>query len=65
MPGGVVPSYAEYIGENPERMLEMVKERMVKNTNIVLKEAEKGNIPPRDVALKIAQERVRKAMMEK
>ena len=51
---GVISSYAEYIGENPERI--------TKNTRLVLKEDEKQKIPLRDAALKIAQERVREAM---
>jgi len=45
---GVVSSYTEYISENPERMLEMMEERITKNTCLVLKEAEKEKIPPRD-----------------
>jgi len=43
-------------------MLEMVEERITKNTCLVLKEAEKEKIPPLDAVLKIAQERVREAM---
>ncbi|MEM2514278.1 MAG: Glu/Leu/Phe/Val dehydrogenase [Candidatus Bathyarchaeia archaeon] len=60
--GGVISSYAEYIGENPRRMFEIVEERIVKNTRLVLREAAKAKIPPRNVALKIAKTRVREAM---
>ncbi len=60
--GGVISSYAEYIGENPQRMFQMVEERIVKNVRLVIDKAEKEKIAPRDAALKIAQKRVKKAM---
>ena len=60
--GGVISSYAEYMGENPERMFEMVEEKIVKNVRLVLKKAEEEDIPPREAALKTAQERVSAAM---
>ena len=59
--GGVISSYAEYLGENPEKMFETVKEKMVRNTRLVLGEADKAKIPPRDAALKIAKTRVMEA----
>jgi len=60
--GGVISSYAEYMGENPERMFKLVEEKIVRNTTLVLKEAEKEKVTPREAALKIAQRRVKKAM---
>ena len=60
--GGVISSYAEYIGENPERMFEMVKERISRNIDLILREALREKVPPRDVALRTAQKRVRDAM---
>lgn len=63
--GGVISSYAEYLGENPEKMFELVEERIVKNTCLVLREADKAKIPPRDAALKIAKIRVKEAMEKK
>ena len=60
--GGVISSYAEYIGENPQRMLQMVEERIVKNVKLVIEKAEEEKIAPRDAALKIAQKRVKEAM---
>ena len=60
--GGVISSYAEYMGENPQRMFEMVKEKIVRNVRLVIKKAEEEKITPRDAALEIAQERIRKAM---
>ena len=52
--GGVISSYAEYIGENPERMFEMVKEKIVGNVILIMKKAEEEEIIHRDAALKIA-----------
>lgn len=60
--GGVVSSYAEYMGENPQRMFGMVEEKIVRSTRLVTKKAERENMAPRDAALKIAQERVSEAM---
>jgi len=60
--GGVISSYAEYIGENPQRMFQMVEEKIVKNVKLVIEKAEEEKIAPRDAALKIAQKRVKKAM---
>lgn len=60
--GGVISSYIEYLGENPQRMFDMVKEKIVKNISLVLKEAKEENMLPRDAALMIAHKRVEKAM---
>ncbi len=60
--GGVISSYAEYMGENPQRMFEMVEEKIVRNVQLVMKKAEREKMIPRDAALEIAQERVREAM---
>ncbi len=63
--GGVISSYAEYIGENPTRMFAMVEKKIRKNTKLVLDESKKKRIKPRDAAMKIAVERVRKGMEKK
>jgi glutamate dehydrogenase (NAD(P)+) len=60
--GGVISSYAEYIGENPRKMFDMVEEKIVRNVKLILKESEKGKVPPREAAMKIAQKRVKEAM---
>ncbi len=60
--GGVISSYAEYRGENPQRMFEMVEEKIVKNVRSIIKKAEEEEMTLRDAGLGIAQERVRKAM---
>jgi len=60
--GGVISSYAEYIGENPQRMFELVKQKIVRNVKLVLEKAEEEKVIPRDAALKIAKKRVKEAM---
>ncbi|MEM2911776.1 MAG: Glu/Leu/Phe/Val dehydrogenase [Candidatus Bathyarchaeia archaeon] len=63
--GGVISSYAEYVGVNPRKMFVIVEKRIVKNTRLVLREAAKAKIPPRNAALKIANVRVRAAMKKR
>ena len=62
--GGVISSYAEYKGlsQKLSKVFELVKEKIVKNTNKVLEEACKRDISTREAALEIAKERVRRAM---
>ena len=60
--GGVISSYVEYMGGSKEDMFRMVEEKIVKNTKEVLEKAKKARIKPRDAALKIALERIHKAM---
>ncbi len=54
--GGVISSYAEYAGLSPAKMFEMVEEKIVKATRIVLEESKRSGKNPREVALKIAEE---------
>lgn len=63
--GGVISSYVEYIGGNAERMFKEVEARIKKNTKLVLEKAKKEGKYPRDAALEIAKERVRKDMDKK
>jgi glutamate dehydrogenase/leucine dehydrogenase len=53
------------MGENPQRMFEIVKEKIVKNVRLITKKAEEEKMAPRDAALEIAQNRVREAMERK
>ena len=58
--GGVISSYAEYRGKNPDEMFTLVKKKIQKNTHVVLKYAEEKNWMPRDAAMEIARDRVLK-----
>jgi glutamate dehydrogenase (NAD(P)+) len=60
--GGVISSYVEFIGGNAERMFEEVESRVVKNTKLSLEKAEEEKKSPRDAAMDIAVDRVKKAM---
>jgi len=60
--GGLISSYVEYIGGTEEKMFKMVEEKIRKNTKVVLEKSDKEKLDHRSAAMKIAQERVRKAM---
>jgi len=60
--GGVISSYAEYIGENPKGMFDMVKQKIISNVSLVIKKAREQKVTTRDAALRIAQKRVKEAM---
>ena len=56
--GGVISSYAEYIGATPEKMFKMVKTRVSAAVREVLTESIRTKKNPREVALKLAQKKV-------
>lgn len=56
--GGVISSYVEYIGGNEKKMFKLVEDKIKRNTAIVLQNAAKARIKPRDAALVIARKRV-------
>ena len=58
--GGVISSYVEYIGKGEKYMFKLVEEKIKKNTKKVLDLAKKNKVKPRDAAMKIALDRVRK-----
>jgi len=58
--GGVISSYVKYKGGNEEEMFRMVEEKIVKNTEMVMKNSMKQRVLPRVSALEIAKHRVRK-----
>lgn len=60
--GGVISSYAEHRGYNPKDMFCMVRNKIVKNTKIILENSQKNSTSPRKAAMKIAKKRVQKAM---
>ncbi len=63
--GGVISSYAEYKGKNPDQMFKLVEKKIRVNTEKVLKRSKKNNTKPRDAAMEIAVERVREAMKKR
>ncbi len=63
--GGVISSYAEYKGKNPDDMFKLVEKKVKANTKKVLKRAKAEKIYPREAAMSIAVERVRQAMEKK
>jgi len=58
--GGVISSYAEYKGYNPKIMLIMVDRKITANTITILAMSKRLKKKPRDVAIKIASERILK-----
>ena len=63
--GGVISSYAEYKGHNPDKMFSLVERKIRVNTEKILKRAKQKKIKPRDAAMEIAVESVREAMKKK
>lgn len=63
--GGVISSYSEWAGKDEKEMFKIVKEKIVKNTKMVLNLSDKKKIPPRTAALEIARTRVMEAMRKK
>lgn len=63
--GGVISSYAEYKGKNPDQMFKLVEKKIKSNTEQVLKRSTEKGVKPRDAAIEIAVERVRRAMRRK
>lgn len=58
--GGVISSYAEYMGYSPKKMFALVKEKINRSARSVLAESIRKNKNPREVGMKIARERVLK-----
>jgi glutamate dehydrogenase/leucine dehydrogenase len=59
--GGVISSYAEYIGASPDTMFKMVREKVTNATRSVLSASVKNRRNPRKVAMELAQKRVSKS----
>jgi glutamate dehydrogenase/leucine dehydrogenase len=58
--GGVISSYVEFRGGTKEEMFSTVKEKIEKNTRLVLEKAKQENDYPRHSAREIALERIKK-----
>ena len=56
--GGVISSYVEYIGGNEEKMMKMIKTKIIRNAKFVLEDSKKKKISPRKAAMNIAKDRV-------
>lgn len=63
--GGVISSYAEYQGYSPEKMFELVKNKIIQSTRTVLKESVRKRKNPRSVALELAMKKVREKMKKR
>ncbi len=60
--GGVISSYAEYVGLGEKEAFKLIEEKIRRNTKLVLEIANEKGISPRKAALSIAKERVIRAM---
>lgn len=58
--GGVISSYAEYRGYNPKRMFDTVEKKIEESSMAVMRKSLDEGKNPREVALKIARERITK-----
>jgi len=56
--GGVISSYCETRGYNVEKMFEIVKEKIERNTKLVLKTASSQGITTREAAMQVAIKRL-------
>ncbi|MBI2459817.1 MAG: Glu/Leu/Phe/Val dehydrogenase [Parcubacteria group bacterium] len=63
--GGVISSYAEYRGYNAKRMFDLVKRKITKSTEEILRQSLKTKKYPRAVARQIAIDRVQQKMKNK
>ena len=59
--GGVISSYAEHMGFSAKKMFRLVEDKVSNATRVVLDKILKTGDNPRDVALAIAQQKVRTA----
>lgn len=62
--GGVISSYAEYRGYNPKRMFDLVERKIKASTKRVMGESLRQTKNPREIALAIAKEKVKKSARE-
>jgi glutamate dehydrogenase (NAD(P)+) len=59
--GGVISSYAEYMGYGADKMFRLVKDKVTASTSAVVKESLRSKENPRKVALRLAMQKVLKA----
>ena len=63
--GGVLSSYAEYIGYNPQMMFDLVRRKITRNVKMILKDSLKRNCNPRKVAIQLAIRKLNKKIKGK
>ncbi len=63
--GGVISSYVEFIDGTEQQMFKTVEEKIARNTRLVMEEALRTKENPRNVARRIARERVMAAATKK
>ncbi len=63
--GGVICAAMEYRGATESDVFDVIEEKVKRNTRLVLDEARKNRILPRDAALEFATRQVKKAMSYK
>jgi glutamate dehydrogenase (NAD(P)+) len=63
--GGVLSSYAEYIGYSPKMMFELVERKITRNVRLLLKNSMKHNSNPRKAAAELAIAKLKKRMRGK
>lgn len=56
--GGVISSYAEYMGYDAAKMFKLVEQKIVPNVKEMLASVGKGATTPREIAMKIAKKRI-------
>ncbi len=60
--GGVICAAMEYQGASQTAALETIEEKLRRNTRLVLEEASRDRVRPRQAAVKLAMQRVKRAM---
>ncbi|WP_455209630.1 Glu/Leu/Phe/Val family dehydrogenase [Kaarinaea lacus] len=60
--GGVICAAMEYQGSTQKSAFEVIEEKVRRNTELVLETAKQQQVLPREAAIELATERVRKAM---
>ena len=63
--GGVIGSYAEYVGQDIDKAFALIDSKIRRNTKLVLERSLRSGTIPRAVAMDIAMERVAEAMAQK
>lgn len=63
--GGVISSYAEYVGMSPEEMFKMVEKRITNAALEVMEKSVREKRNPREVGMEIAKKKIEEAMSKR